>query len=204
MAFDKVLSRLLDADRLYAAAVDLFERELRIPLKKVTSLRVPVEQLAAEHFRPVLSERIASAHFLGLVSDEAFDLGPDDDPSDAPPDEAVECARAESAREDYEGLGSPGDSRSVVRVLRGDRERGGGAIRLSHFYFRRPPSCQRFEDKLSTWPHARQESRQPCRSARRQTFCRSCWPRLTGACWRNCWPSWLVTTPTSGVGAWRS
>ncbi len=102
------LASLIDRSRLHPAGADLFTRELRIPLRAVTALPLPLERLFGEAYRPALHQRVRSLYFLGIVTDEAFEtdleLPAAAEPPAASSQPAVDAAVAETAKADYEGM----------------------------------------------------------------------------------------------------
>lgn len=102
------LASLIDRTRLQAAGVALFTRDLRIPLRAVTALPLPLERLFGEAYRPALHQRVRSLYFLGIVTDEAFEtdleLPAATAATAASPQPAVDSAVAETAKADYEGM----------------------------------------------------------------------------------------------------
>ncbi len=102
------LASLIDRTRLPPAGVELFTRELRIPLRAVTALPLPLERLFGDAYRPALHQRVRSLYFLGIVTDAAFEtdleLPAATEAPAASSQPAVDSAVAETAKADYEGM----------------------------------------------------------------------------------------------------
>ena len=69
------LEKFRTRDSLYEAGKDLFESDLQIPLKFITSLPVDLHRIFGDNYRPKIHDTINNAYFIGMVDDEAFAEG---------------------------------------------------------------------------------------------------------------------------------
>ena len=67
------LEKFRTRDSLYEAGKDLFESDLQIPLKFITSLPVDLHRIFGDSYRPKIHDTISNAYFIGMVDDEAFE-----------------------------------------------------------------------------------------------------------------------------------
>ncbi|WP_319524060.1 hypothetical protein [uncultured Desulfosarcina sp.] len=73
MTIPSALERLCNTSEICAAVIDLFEKELRFPIQRITELPVPINDLLKDNYRESFRHAVEKVYFPGVVSEEAFD-----------------------------------------------------------------------------------------------------------------------------------